>query len=478
MNKKRFIKIISIFLIVLFTCFSSFQLHKTYSKAVAPLLAIPFGVELLFNLAATAFVTNAVYQMGSEAKKIYDDWQNNKNDDEKKTQYTHWGNELKRSMTSEEVANSLANPLNFVISNATYTKFFSNLNDDRDSNIVTNFVVNDSPMSMGNILLSRWKIESTAPGKVEEYCITNNIPFAYVFAERHGSSWGRTIPSIYLVTGSPDGVSKSIVWRDDYFSFSDNKFCYMLYAHDGPSYSQDLYSYSNALSSNNFPFPTNSYIRSLGGNLCTNSIAGYGNLTSEFYILRYFGDINVVPDTSEPKKEISVEQPDLEIKPNPNYDSTVSVSIPITEISPEQLTESPYKENASSFEYPDAFESTVNDTEINNELNKNPINEGNDGLLDYGDTVNLDFSPLYGAVEDKFPFCIPFDLFHAIDTLTAEKEKPEFTITFPSVSGSKPTSFTFNFDDYEFVIEIFRYFVLLAFCIGLVINTKKILGGS
>lgn len=450
MNKKRFIKIISIFLIVLFTCFSSFQLHKTYSKAVAPLLAIPFGVELLFNLAATAFVTNAVYQMGSEAKKIYDDWQNNKNDDEKKAQYTHWGNELKNSMTSEEVENSLNSAVNVVdgavgltLSSKSYQEFIENVNKDRQKNLSFSFSSYNEYFTLYNNFKQHVSSSCCAakfPNKVYNYYVVVYVTSQWLSSHGLGGKYGFA----YFGSYSPISITSST----NCFS-SDSLYLY------------DYYACRN--SSDHYNSSASQYYGPVGNNI-------------SFPIVDYnfSSDVNIGSETTE----FETSQPDFEIKANPDYDSTVSVSIPTTEISPEQLTESPYKENSESFEYPDAFESTVNNTTINNEYNKNPIKEENEGLLDYGDTVNLDFSPLYGAVEDKFPFCIPFDLFHAIDTLTADKEKPEFTITFPSIAGSKPTSFTFNFDDYELVIEIFRYFVLLAFCIGLVINTKKILGGS
>lgn len=458
MNKKIFIKIISIFLIVLFTCFSSFQLHKTYSKAVAPLLAIPFGVELLFNLAATAFVTNAVYQMGSEAKKIYDDWQNNKNDDEKKAQYAHWGNELKNSMTSEEVENALNSAVNVVdgavgltLSSKSYQEFIYNVNKDRERNLSFSF---DSP-SVGYMYLDIACRNSTFKNKYDTL-VSSNKPYFLTY-----NTWGDYI-FLFCVSGSGNFVNDSNI-----LGFSNSN----------PVFSTEIKKNSSSPDGFWSGLGSSGYFakgKNLNSFSCFNHLNPFDSDFKAFKIV--YEDGSVYEDSI--KKEFEITQPDLEIQANPDYDSTVSVSIPTTEISPEQLTESPYKENSEAFEYPDSFESTVNNTEINNELNKNPINEGNDGLLDYGDTVNLDFSPLYGAVEDKFPFCIPFDLFHAIDTLTAEKEKPEFTITFPSVAGSKPTSFTFNFDDYELVIEMFRYFVLLAFCVGLVISTKKILGGS
>jgi len=446
-NKKRFIKFIVVFLLVSFISFSSFQIKKTYTKAIAPAILLGYGVELLFSLAATAFVSNAVYNMGTEAKKIYYDWQNKKNDDEKKAQYGYWGEKLKSSMTSEEVENALNSAVNVIdgavgltLSSKSYQEFIDNVNKDRQKVLSVTF----STFSISQQRYNSFKNDTSSSYNqyfFKEFNSHRNSVVMYYndVSDLLGEDYGFVL---YYTDGVPILTNNSFSSSS---SVSKGAVCGF--------YSNTDYKYQCAVYNTVVPSPVSGIV------------VDYN----------FSSDVDI---SGSEITEFETSQLDLEIQPNPDYDSTVSVSIPTTEISPEQLTESPYKENSEAFEYPDSFESTVNNTTINNELNKNPIKEGNEGLLDYGDTVNLDFSPLYLAVEDKFPFCIPFDLFHAIDTLTAEKEKPEFTITFPSIATSEPVSFTFNFDDYELVIEIFRYFVLLAFCIGLVINTKKILGGS
>lgn len=447
MNKKRFIKIISVFLLVSFICFSSFQIKKTYTKAILPAVVLAYGTELLFSVAATAFIGNAVYKMGTEARKIYDDWQNKKNDDEKKAQYGYWGEKLKSSMTSEEVENALDSAVNVIdgavgltLSSKSYQEFIDNVNKDRQKVLSVTF----STFSISQQRYNSFKNDTSSSYNqyfFKEFNSHRNSVVMYYndVSDLLGEDYGFVL---YYTDGVPILTNNSFSSSS---SVSKGAVCGF--------YSNTDYKYQCAVYNTVVPSPVSGIV------------VDYN----------FSSDVDI---SGSEITEFETSQLDLEIQPNPDYDSTVSVSIPTTEISPEQLTESPYKENSEAFEYPDSFESTVNNTTINNELNKNPIKEGNEGLLDYGDTVNLDFSPLYLAVEDKFPFCIPFDLFHAIDTLTAEKEKPEFTITFPSIATSEPVSFTFNFDDYELVIEIFRYFVLLAFCIGLVINTKKILGGS
>lgn len=452
MNKKRFIKIISVFLLVLFICFSSFQIKKTYTKAILPAVVLAYGTELLFSVAATAFVSNAVYNMGTEARKIYDDWHNKKNDDEKKAQYGYWGEKLKSSMTSEEVENALNSATNVIdgavgltLSSRSYQEFIENVNKDREKNLSVTFKKETDYFVKYSLLKSHaLKGCCGADVFIREFN-DSYYPYNIVVYSDDVSGFGLSNQQygFLLICSSSPIVIKS----NNNFSTSGVFFVTSAFGYDGEHFG-GFYSFS----------------RDFGSDL------SYFIVATDFKT-----DVDI---SGSEISEFETSQPYLEIQANPEYDSEISVSIPTTEIDANQLTEIPYKENSESFSYPDKFEETVNNTTINNEYNKNPIKEGNEGVLDYGDTVNLDFSPLYGAVEDKFPFCIPFDLFHAIDTLTAEKEKPEFTITFPSIATSEPVSFTFNFDDYELVIEIFRYFVLLAFCIGLVINTKKILGGS
>ena len=474
MNKKRFIKIISVFLLVLFICFSSFEIKKTYTKAILPAVVLAYGTELLFSVAATAFIGNAVYQMGTEARKIYDDWHNKKNNDEKKAQYGYWGEKLKNSMTSEEVENALNSAVNVIdgavgltLSSKSYQEFIENLNKDREKNLSYKFL-DSSPDKLVSFHDEYLKSNpGLADFDIEQFknlCKTRGNPyFIYSYGNLYANTNQGEVHGVVFIVFSDTSQKYTILNKGSSLLFSNNNYVIRDYGYIYNSYQSDKYgmfypnvTYKEVVANVQF---TGEFVIPSGANL----------------VESYTGSDVIMLDNV---KEFETSQPDLEIQANPDYDSEISVSIPTTEISSEQLTESPYKENSETFSYPDKFEETVNNTTINNEYNKNPIKEGNEGLLDYGDTVNLDFSPLYGAVEDKFPFCIPFDLFHAIDTLTAEKEKPEFTITFPSVAGSKPASFIFNFDDYELVIEIFRYFVLLAFCIGLVVNTKKILGGS
>ena len=145
--KQKINKVICVVLIVFLFVFHLFNCIKLILKLLVHLLfPLAYGVELLYNIAATAFISNAVYQMGTEAKKLYDDWQDNKNDDEKKAQYGYWGEKLKNSMTSEEVENALNSATNVIdgavgltLSSKSYQEFINNVNKDREKNLSITF---------------------------------------------------------------------------------------------------------------------------------------------------------------------------------------------------------------------------------------------------------------------------------------------------------------------------------------------------
>lgn len=463
--KQKINKVICVVLIVFFVCFSSFQLHKTYTKAIGP-LAIPlaYGVELLFNIAATAFISNAVYQMGTEAKKLYDDWQDNKNDDEKKAQYGYWGEKLKNSMTSEEVENALNSATNVIdgavgltLSSKSYQEFINNVNKDREKNLSITFKQENSYKELWQHGLSLGGYNSTLSQQRINECKKNN--YSYLLAYFY-SPYG-----VYSFLLFVSNNSNPIFWNNEgnnaTFSLNDG-FDIFLYQYDNSSTelgSQGAISHGNSFS-----------ISSLWGKPVSNVGVVEYNAPNGF--------VNMESPSLDSCKNIETSQPDLEIKANPDYDSEISVSIPTTEIDANQLTESPYKENSESFSYPDKFEETVNNTTINNEYNKNPIGDNNDGLLDTGEIVNIDFSPLYQGLSTKFPFCIPWDFKNQVLSLKADEVVPVWEVNFDESVFVGGGSFTVDFSKFNEFRLIFRYAMLVIFCIGLMYGTRKLMGGS
>lgn len=125
-----------------------------------------------------------------------------------------------------------------------------------------------------------------------------------------------------------------------------------------------------------------------------------------------------------------------------------------------------------------ATPSTVSSTQPQVSTNTTPTPAQPSSSLDWStrnDEGELDFSPLFADLRDKFPFCIPFDLAKIIGGWNVEKAAPVFQITIPGTLGG---SFTFDFTRYEKIILIFRYFVLVAFVLFLLKQTKNLMGGQ
>lgn len=98
--------------------------------------------------------------------------------------------------------------------------------------------------------------------------------------------------------------------------------------------------------------------------------------------------------------------------------------------------------------------------------------------LDVPKVATLDFSPLYISLKDKFPFCIPFDLYNMVSGFNAPKVAPNFTITFPKETMVGGGTFDFNFNNYSKIVLIFRYFILLTFLANLIKISRKLMGAE
>lgn len=225
---------------------------------------------------------------------------------------------------------------------------------------------------------------------------------------------------------------------------------------------------------NKYNYNSNGHLFGIGGSsynyndfFSKNSTLNLNNSYNPTILEIFDGDI--LTDNQVSDKKLEIVNPDIELKPGTG---PITFTVPGEKVL--EFSEPMYNPDTNTFHEPveniEDLQETV--TKIEN-TSSNDIND-----TDVPERANLDFSPLYADLSKKFPFCIPFDLFNLIDSFSAESERPSFTITFPSIAGSDPVSFEFNFDDYYVVIQIFRYFVLSSFVVGLIVNTKKILGGS
>lgn len=129
-------------------------------------------------------------------------------------------------------------------------------------------------------------------------------------------------------------------------------------------------------------------------------------------------------------------------------------------------------------------DSLANESEIDKADTKEIELPGEDNINkdDYSTPkkIKLNFSPLYLNLKDKFPFCLPWDLKNLVKSLVSEKECPKFVIDFSVAGnhlvGSKNSKFDIDFNKFDKIINILRYFELLCFVLFLIKKTNNLLG--
>lgn len=85
--------------------------------------------------------------------------------------------------------------------------------------------------------------------------------------------------------------------------------------------------------------------------------------------------------------------------------------------------------------------------------------------------------PVIEVLANKFPFCIPFDLYYAVANLQADPVAPEFEINFPAAVFGGEGNMTLDFSVFEVVAVVIRWTILLGFIIGLIVLTRKLIRG-
>ena len=171
----------------------------------------------------------------------------------------------------------------------------------------------------------------------------------------------------------------------------------------------------------------------------------------------------------EPKPEIMIPtEPDKEFNPFPELPGTeIEPSTPPeddTETPPEQEPETPPEQEPDTPPEDD----TPSDTPPDEEL----------GDLD----TEIDLSPLFISLGEKFPFCIPFDLKRQIDNFQAEQKAPIFKVDMSAFDTSGKLMrdgavLTLDLTIFEKLFLVVRYFILISFCIYLMIKTRDLIRG-
>ena len=93
---------------------------------------------------------------------------------------------------------------------------------------------------------------------------------------------------------------------------------------------------------------------------------------------------------------------------------------------------------------------------------------------------------------DKFPFCLPWDLYNLIASLfSAESSPPSFTLPLPAnynlvidfggsdeLVTSDETGVTISLSKFDFIVKMLRFFVAGLWVLGLILVSRKLIGGE
>ncbi|MEG1709604.1 MAG: hypothetical protein RR285_12960 [Acinetobacter sp.] len=85
--------------------------------------------------------------------------------------------------------------------------------------------------------------------------------------------------------------------------------------------------------------------------------------------------------------------------------------------------------------------------------------------------------PKLPSLNDKFPFCVPFDLIHLIQALSATPKSPKWEIPFKFPSFGIDESLTLDLTRYETVAEIVRITTVISFIFFLILVTRRLIKG-
>ena len=80
--------------------------------------------------------------------------------------------------------------------------------------------------------------------------------------------------------------------------------------------------------------------------------------------------------------------------------------------------------------------------------------------------------------KEKFPFCLPWDIYNLFVGLQAEEEAPRFVVPFKFERLGIDEEIVIDFGDYEEQIKIIRFFIGAMFVFALIMVSRKIIGAQ
>lgn len=207
----------------------------------------------------------------------------------------------------------------------------------------------------------------------------------------------------------------------------------------------------------------------------SNGTVIYNNLTFDtpFLAVKWFFDlcgIDISPSSSSQYVAVSTDPSPIVID-NDKYDETVT-NITST------VTNNNYQEGDSVTMVFPSYNIT------NNYYNYDDYRQHPEYIFDFDQEglLNSDFNlPSYDGnkLANKFPFCIPFDVYNIISNLVVQPEAPEFEwLVLPANSfGMSNEAFYIHLDftPYNFLVQLMRFFIALGFVIFLMLKTKDLM---
>lgn len=82
-----------------------------------------------------------------------------------------------------------------------------------------------------------------------------------------------------------------------------------------------------------------------------------------------------------------------------------------------------------------------------------------------------------GELLEKFPFCVPFDLFRIVQALNATPKAPQFTIPVKLAVIDYYEEFTFDLSEYEILASRVRFITTLFYITALILLSRKLIKG-
>lgn len=90
----------------------------------------------------------------------------------------------------------------------------------------------------------------------------------------------------------------------------------------------------------------------------------------------------------------------------------------------------------------------------------------------------LNLKPLYVGVQDKFPFCIPWDFVKTLKSWNVSASEPDYVINFDPQYFKGGGSFHFNLKQFEKIILVIRYLCLLSYLYFLIKKSRAFIGNG